>query len=99
LCEEIKQRADGASALRKNIGGKTKAVALKGAGWHKDVDCLSPGKTFKVVDSYENLSCLVQSVAFQDVRRVLLGSVSGTVMGTVFVSVVGVTVRVGARVR
>ena len=39
------------------------------------------------VSVYENLSCLVQSVAFQDARRVLLGTVSGTVMGTVFMSV------------
>ena len=31
----------------------------------------SPGKTFEVVDSYKNLSCLVQSVAFQEAKRVV----------------------------
>ena len=44
---------------------------------------LSLGKTFEVVDSFENLSCLVQAVAFQDVRWVLFSLWSMVEDGTV----------------
>ena len=58
---------------------------------------LSPGKTVEVVD--ENLSCLVQDVAFQDARRVLFDQREAGVFGegqstTMMNDGVGLVVRV-----